>query len=58
MFRTDCTNGMRAQVNFQSCWDGVNLYLENNAHVDYLSGIDYGECPPSHPVPIPGLFFE
>ncbi|KIW73443.1 hypothetical protein, variant [Phialophora macrospora] len=58
MFRTDCSNGMRAQVNFQSCWDGVNLYLENNAHVDYLSGIDYGECPPSHPVPIPGLFFE
>ncbi|OCT53578.1 hypothetical protein CLCR_09595 [Cladophialophora carrionii] len=58
MFRTDCTNGMRAQVNFQSCWDGVNLYLEDNAHVAYLSGIDYGECPPTHPVPIPGLFFE
>ncbi|KIW24456.1 uncharacterized protein PV07_10168 [Cladophialophora immunda] len=58
MFRTDCVNGMRAQVNFQSCWDGVNLYLDNNAHVDYLSGIDYGVCPPSHPVPIPGLFFE
>ncbi|KIW95941.1 uncharacterized protein Z519_03007 [Cladophialophora bantiana CBS 173.52] len=58
MFRTDCVNGMRAQVNFQSCWDGVNLYLDNNAHVDYLSGIDYGECPPSHPVHIPGLFFE
>ncbi|EXJ64159.1 hypothetical protein A1O7_00495 [Cladophialophora yegresii CBS 114405] len=58
MFRTDCTNGMRAQVNFQSCWDGVNLYLEDNAHVAYLSGIDYGECPPTHPVSIPGLFFE
>ncbi|KAJ9607206.1 hypothetical protein H2200_008278 [Cladophialophora chaetospira] len=58
MFRTDCTNGMRAQVNFQSCWDGINLYLDGNAHVDYLSGIDYGVCPPSHPVPIPGLFFE
>ncbi|OAP65222.1 hypothetical protein AYL99_01194 [Fonsecaea erecta] len=58
MFRTDCVNGMRAQVNFQSCWDGANLYLPNNAHVDYLSGIDYGVCPPTHPVPIPGLFFE
>ena len=58
MFRTDCVNGMRAQVNFQSCWDGVNLYLENSAHVDYLSGIDYGVCPPSHPISIPGLFFE
>ncbi|KEF59994.1 uncharacterized protein A1O9_04842 [Exophiala aquamarina CBS 119918] len=58
MFRTDCVNGMRAQINFQSCWDGENLYLENSAHVAYLSGIDYGSCPPSHPIPIPGLFFE
>ncbi|KIX06027.1 uncharacterized protein Z518_04001 [Rhinocladiella mackenziei CBS 650.93] len=58
MFRTDCVNGMRAQINFPSCWDGVNLYLDNSAHVEYLSGIDHGVCPPSHPVPIPGLFFE
>ncbi|KAK5052482.1 hypothetical protein LTR84_002346 [Exophiala bonariae] len=58
MFRTDCVNGMRAQINFQSCWDGVNLYLPQSAHVAYVSGIDYGSCPPSHPVPIPGLFFE
>lgn len=58
LFRTDCVNGMRAQINFQSCWDGVNLYLEDSAHVAYVSGIDHGSCPPSHPVPIPGLFFE
>jgi len=57
-FRTDCVNGFRAQINFQSCWDGVNLYLDGNSHVAYLSGIDYGVCPPTHPVPIPGLFFE
>ncbi|KAL2441141.1 hypothetical protein ABEF95_012761 [Exophiala dermatitidis] len=56
--QTNCVNGLRAQLNFQSCWDGVNNYLENSAHVAYLSGIDYGECPPTHPVPIPGLFFE
>ncbi|KIW49448.1 hypothetical protein PV05_11126 [Exophiala xenobiotica] len=55
---TDCVNGLRAQINFQSCWDGVNLYLEDSAHVAYLSNIDSGVCPPSHPVPIPGLFFE
>lgn len=55
---TNCVNGWRAQLNFQSCWDGVNLYLPNNAHVAYLSGIDYGVCPPSHPVSIPGLFYE
>lgn len=56
--QTNCVNGLRAQLNFQSCWDGRNLYLENSAHVAYLSGIDYGDCPPTHPVPIPGLFFE
>ena len=58
IFNTTCVNGFRAQLNFQSCWDGVNLYLEDSAHVAYLSGIDYGVCPPTHPVPIPGLFFE
>lgn len=56
--QTNCVNGLRAQLNFQSCWNGKDLYLENNAHVAYLSGIDYGDCPPTHPVPIPGMFFE
>lgn len=55
---TNCVNGLRAQINFQSCWDGSNLYLDDSAHVAYLSNIDSGSCPPSHPVSIPGLFFE
>ncbi|KIW45199.1 uncharacterized protein PV06_03601 [Exophiala oligosperma] len=55
---TNCVNGLRAQINFQSCWDGSNLYLDDSAHVAYLSNIDSGVCPPSHPVSIPGLFFE
>ena len=55
---TDCVNGLRAQLNFQSCWDGVNLYLENSHHVAYLSEIDNGVCPPDHPIQLPHLFFE
>jgi hypothetical protein len=55
---TDCVNGLRAQLNFQSCWDGVNLYLDGSAHVGYLSDIDSGVCPPDHPVQLPHLFFE
>lgn len=51
-------NGLRAQLNFQSCWDGVNLYLNESAHVAYLSDIDSGVCPPDHPVQLPHLFFE
>ena len=58
MDETDCVNGLRAQLNFQSCWDGVNLYLENSQHVAYLSGVDNGVCPPDHPVQLPHLFFE
>lgn len=55
---TDCVNGLRAQLNFQSCWDGVNLYLPNSQHVAYLSEIDNGVCPPDHPIQLPHLFFE
>ncbi|KAI7652069.1 WSC-domain-containing protein [Hortaea werneckii] len=49
---------MRAQIAFQSCWDGENLYKTDNSHVAYLSGIDNGICPPSHPVYLPILFME
>ena len=45
-------------MHFQSCWDGVNLYAEDQSHVAYLSGIDNGDCPSTHPVPFVHLFFE
>ena len=54
----DCPSGLRAQMQFQSCWDGVNLYKPDQSHVAYLSSIDNGVCPPTHPVPLPHLFFE
>ncbi|KAF2157675.1 WSC-domain-containing protein [Myriangium duriaei CBS 260.36] len=53
-----CINGLRAQIHFQSCWDGVNLYKTDNSHVAYLSGIDNGVCPPGYPILIPHLFLE
>ena len=58
MTNTNCPDGLRAQIQFQSCWDGVNAYLPGSAHVAYMSQIDNGVCPPTHPVPIPHLFFE
>ena len=58
MFNTTCANGMRAQIVFQSCWNGQDLYLVDNSHVAYLSGLDNGICPPTHPVQIPTLFIE
>lgn len=33
MNQTDCPDGLRAQIQFQSCWNGVDLYLADNSHV-------------------------
>lgn len=58
MSSTSCKNGLRAQIQFQSCWDGVNLYKADNSHVAYMSQIDNGVCPPEYPVQLVHLFFE
>ncbi|TKA82437.1 hypothetical protein B0A49_00036 [Cryomyces minteri] len=58
MFNTSCRNGMRAQIHFQSCWNGVDLYKSDNGHVAYMSAIDDGICPPTHPVQLVHLFIE
>ncbi|KAL8744237.1 MAG: hypothetical protein Q9190_003501 [Brigantiaea leucoxantha] len=58
MARTSCINGLRAQIHFQSCWDGQNLYKPDNSHVEYMSGLDNGVCPATHPIPLIHLFYE
>lgn len=58
MNNTSCRNGLRAQIHFQSCWDGVNLYKSDNSHVAHMSQIDNGACPPGYPVQLIHLFYE
>ena len=58
MNETNCVNGLRAQIQFQSCWDGVNLYKEDNSHVAYMSDLDNGICPPGYPVQLIPIFYE
>ncbi|MCJ1434081.1 hypothetical protein MMC27_003447 [Xylographa pallens] len=58
MINTNCSNGLRAQIQFQSCWDGINLYKSDNSHVAYMSQIDNGVCPPGYPVQLVHLFYE
>lgn len=58
MFRTNCSNGLRAQLHFQSCWNGIDLYKPDNSHVAYLSGMDDGICPPTHPFAFVHIFLE
>jgi hypothetical protein len=61
-FPTDkyfCKNGLRAQVFFPMCWDGVNLdSVDHKSHMAYPSNVNGGNCPGTHPVRIPGVFFE
>ncbi|KAL3419704.1 WSC domain-containing protein [Phlyctema vagabunda] len=58
MVNTTCPQGLRAQIQMQSCWDGKNLASSDQSHVAYLSHIDNGACPPTHPILLPHLFYE
>ncbi|WWC73344.1 uncharacterized protein I206_107311 [Kwoniella pini CBS 10737] len=56
-----CPNDLRAQVFFPNCWDGVNTYLPNSAHVAYPLSQGYnsgGPCPKTHPKRILSIFYE
>ncbi|KAF2667566.1 WSC-domain-containing protein [Microthyrium microscopicum] len=57
----NCPGGLRAQVFFPSCWDGVNLdSTDHKSHLSYPSTGAYnsGGCPSTHPVQLISLFFE
>ncbi|KAL9714496.1 hypothetical protein Ac2012v2_002811 [Leucoagaricus gongylophorus] len=56
-----CPSGIRAQINFPSCWDGKNLDSpDHKSHVSFLSGgPDSGTCSdPKYPVTLPRIFIE
>ncbi|KAF8519603.1 hypothetical protein BU17DRAFT_89721 [Hysterangium stoloniferum] len=56
-----CPSGIRAQINFPSCWDGKNVDSANHkSHVAFPSGgPDSGSCSdPKFPVTLPRIFIE
>jgi hypothetical protein len=57
---TNCPWGLRAEITFPGCWDGVNLDSpDHKSHVSYPVNMpDNGPCPDSHPVHIPTLHME
>jgi len=56
---TTCEAGFNARIHFQSCWDGVNLDSpDHQSHVAYMTGLDNGACPDTHPVGLMHLFYE
>lgn len=54
-----CTDGVRAELMFPSCWNGKDLDSDNHTtHVAYPYEVKYGDCPPGFPVRLPVLFYE
>ncbi|KAF9532660.1 hypothetical protein CPB83DRAFT_847146 [Crepidotus variabilis] len=56
-----CPSGVRAQINFPSCWDGKNTDSpDHKSHVAFLSGgPDSGTCSdPNYPITLPRIFME
>ena len=55
----ECTNGIRAELIFPSCWDGKNVKSSNHKdHVAYPDEINDGQCPEGFDTRLPSLFFE
>ncbi|GAA6026743.1 hypothetical protein JCM8097_005827 [Rhodosporidiobolus ruineniae] len=55
----DCPNGLRGEIRFPSCWDGVNGDSSDHfSHMAYPIGGEAGACPSSHPVRTVTLFYE
>lgn len=54
-----CPDGLRFELMFPSCWDGVNVDSDDHkSHVAYPDLVINGNCPDTHPVRLPGLFYE
>ncbi|KAL1745622.1 hypothetical protein HDZ31DRAFT_62935 [Schizophyllum fasciatum] len=55
---TDCEAGLNARIHFPACWDGKRVESEDQSHVAFLSGLDNGACPDTHPVGLLKLLYE
>jgi Domain of unknown function (DUF1996) len=54
-----CRAGIRAELQFPSCWNGVDRDSDNHtSHVAYPYMLRSGDCPEGYPARLPTLFFE
>ncbi|GAA5966294.1 hypothetical protein JCM3765_005246 [Sporobolomyces pararoseus] len=55
----NCPNGLRGEVRFPSCWNGVDVQSSDHfSHMAYPIGGESGPCPSTHPVRLVTLFYE
>lgn len=57
-YDTSCPDGLKTDLQFPSCWDGLNLWKNDNSHVAYPDGVRTGACPISHPFSLPSIMLE
>jgi hypothetical protein len=61
-FTHNCPDGMRAQINFPTCWNGKDLDSpDHRSHMAWPTNGNNnggGDCPASHPVKVVELFYE
>lgn len=63
-FDSYCPWGVKTEVRFPQCWDGVNLYKSDMSHMSYPVGwerngdLRNGPCPATHPVRVPTILLE
>ncbi|EMD65827.1 hypothetical protein COCSADRAFT_355211 [Bipolaris sorokiniana ND90Pr] len=56
---SNCADGLRLELMFPSCWDGISLDAnDHKSHVAYPDLVMEGTCPPDYETRIPALFFE
>jgi len=56
---SQCTDGIRLELMFPSCWNGKDLDSPNHRdHVAFPDQVMTGVCPEGFPVKIPSLFYE
>ncbi|KAI2643155.1 hypothetical protein GGS21DRAFT_1321 [Xylaria nigripes] len=53
-----CTDGVRFELMFPSCWNGELDSPDHKSHVAYPDLVGNGNCPPTHPLRLITLFFE
>ncbi|CRK42608.1 hypothetical protein BN1708_008799 [Verticillium longisporum] len=57
--QANCPNGIRTEMNFPSCWNGVDLDSEDHrSHVAYPDEINNGQCPEGFDKHLPNMLFE
>ncbi|KAF1935119.1 hypothetical protein EJ02DRAFT_362211, partial [Clathrospora elynae] len=56
---SNCPDGLRLELMFPSCWNGVSLNADDHkSHVAYPDLVMEGICPVDYETRIPALFFE